>query len=98
MNVKELQGLIGRAGLSSDYALENGHLRALGQVALEKLKSESPNIVDGCSLAAGLSLGEYTALAFSRASAALSEARTSGNSRASHHSKHDTSEHAWCHP
>lgn len=35
--------------------------------ALEKLKSESPNIVDGCSLAAGLSLGEYTALAFSGA-------------------------------
>lgn len=32
--------------------------------ALEKLKAESPQVVDECSLAAGLSLGEYTALAF----------------------------------
>ena len=35
--------------------------------ALEKLKSESPETVEGCSLAAGLSLGEYTALAFAGA-------------------------------
>lgn len=32
--------------------------------ALEGLKAESPEIVAGCELAAGLSLGEYTALVF----------------------------------
>ena len=35
--------------------------------ALEKLKVESPGTVEICSLAAGLSLGEYTALAFAGA-------------------------------
>ena len=35
--------------------------------ALEKLKVESPETVEICSLAAGLSLGEYTALAFAGA-------------------------------
>lgn len=35
--------------------------------ALEKLKAESPETVENCSLAAGLSLGEYTALAFAGA-------------------------------
>jgi [acyl-carrier-protein] S-malonyltransferase len=32
--------------------------------ALESLREESPGIVDGCSAAAGLSLGEYTAMVF----------------------------------
>ena len=35
--------------------------------ALEKLKTESPDVVLGCEMAAGLSLGEYTALVFSGA-------------------------------
>ena len=34
---------------------------------LEKLKAESPEIVDACEIAAGLSLGEYTALVFAGA-------------------------------
>ena len=33
-------------------------------VALEKLKIESPEVVENCAGAAGLSLGEYTAIAF----------------------------------
>src|SRR5690242_12738292 len=32
--------------------------------ALEQLKQDSPGIVDNCAAAAGLSLGEYTALVF----------------------------------
>ena len=35
--------------------------------ALEKLKAESPTVVDQCTHTAGLSLGEYTALAFAGA-------------------------------
>jgi [acyl-carrier-protein] S-malonyltransferase len=35
--------------------------------ALEKLKQESPDVVAACNVAAGLSLGEYTALAFADA-------------------------------
>lgn len=35
--------------------------------ALEKLRSESPDVVQACTDAAGLSLGEYTALAFAGA-------------------------------
>lgn len=35
--------------------------------ALEMLKAEQPDVVDQCSMAAGLSLGEYTALAFAGA-------------------------------
>ena len=35
--------------------------------ALEKLRSDQPEIVLGCEVAAGLSLGEYTALVFSGA-------------------------------
>lgn len=35
--------------------------------ALEKLRAESPDVVLGCEMAAGLSLGEYTALVFSGA-------------------------------
>ena len=35
--------------------------------ALEKLRADSPEIVLGCELAAGLSLGEYTALVFAGA-------------------------------
>lgn len=35
--------------------------------ALEKLRAESPDAVLGCEMAAGLSLGEYTALVFSGA-------------------------------
>ncbi|MEE2825054.1 MAG: ACP S-malonyltransferase [Planctomycetota bacterium] len=33
-------------------------------LALEKLKEESPDLLDDCQAAAGLSLGEYTAIAF----------------------------------
>ncbi|MCH2177804.1 MAG: ACP S-malonyltransferase [Mariniblastus sp.] len=33
-------------------------------LALEKLKLESPDLIDQCQMAAGLSLGEYTAIAF----------------------------------
>ena len=32
--------------------------------ALEKLRAESPELIEGCHAAAGLSLGEYTALVF----------------------------------
>ena len=35
--------------------------------ALEKLKAEQPDVVDSCQFAAGLSLGEYTALTFAKA-------------------------------
>jgi [acyl-carrier-protein] S-malonyltransferase len=35
--------------------------------ALEKLKEDRPEVVDSCNVAAGLSLGEYTALAFAGA-------------------------------
>ena len=35
--------------------------------ALEQLKQDEPDLVDNCSAAAGLSLGEYTALAFAGA-------------------------------
>ncbi|MBX3426717.1 MAG: ACP S-malonyltransferase [Pirellulales bacterium] len=35
--------------------------------ALEKLRGENPALVDGAAIAAGLSLGEYTALAFAGA-------------------------------
>lgn len=32
--------------------------------AVEKLRADNPQVVDGCKAAAGLSLGEYTALVF----------------------------------
>lgn len=35
--------------------------------ALEKLRADSPEVVLGCEIAAGLSLGEYTALVFANA-------------------------------
>src|SRR5205814_1198374 len=35
--------------------------------ALEMLRAESPDVVSACEMAAGLSLGEYTALVFARA-------------------------------
>lgn len=35
--------------------------------ALEKLKQDSPDVVEGCDITAGLSLGEYTALVFAGA-------------------------------
>ena len=35
--------------------------------ALEILRAETPEVVDGCAMAAGLSLGEYTALVFAGA-------------------------------
>ncbi|MBT5020413.1 MAG: acyltransferase domain-containing protein, partial [Planctomicrobium sp.] len=35
--------------------------------ALEKLKADSPDVVANCEMAAGLSLGEYTALVFAGA-------------------------------
>lgn len=37
--------------------------------ALEKLRADSPDVVLGCEMSAGLSLGEYTALVFSGAMA-----------------------------
>jgi [acyl-carrier-protein] S-malonyltransferase len=38
-----------------------------GLAAVEKLRAEDPTVIDNCSAAAGLSLGEYTALAFAGA-------------------------------
>lgn len=38
-----------------------------GLAAVEKLRQEDPEAVAGCSAAAGLSLGEYTALVFAGA-------------------------------
>lgn len=38
-----------------------------GLAAVEKLRSENPAAVEGCSATAGLSLGEYTALVFAGA-------------------------------
>lgn len=38
-----------------------------GLAAVEKLRGENPEAVQGCSATAGLSLGEYTALVFSGA-------------------------------
>lgn len=35
-----------------------------GLAAVEKLRAENPNLVEDCSACAGLSLGEYCALAF----------------------------------
>lgn len=35
-----------------------------GFVAIEKLRHESPDVIERCGAAAGLSLGEYTAIAF----------------------------------
>jgi [acyl-carrier-protein] S-malonyltransferase len=35
--------------------------------ALERLRADNPQSIDGCSMAAGLSLGEYTALVFAGA-------------------------------
>lgn len=35
--------------------------------ALEKMKEERPEVVESCNVAAGLSLGEYTALVFAGA-------------------------------
>lgn len=35
--------------------------------ALERLKNDSPEVIDNCQAVAGLSLGEYTALAFAEA-------------------------------
>jgi [acyl-carrier-protein] S-malonyltransferase len=42
-------------------------LFACSMAALEKLRAEQPNVVETCGVAAGLSLGEYTALAFAGA-------------------------------
>ncbi len=39
-------------------------LYVTSMIALEKLKSDSPEVVESCSAAAGLSLGEYSAIAF----------------------------------
>jgi [acyl-carrier-protein] S-malonyltransferase len=38
-----------------------------GLAAVEKLRSEDPQLVSSCGAAAGLSLGEYTALVFAGA-------------------------------
>ena len=38
-----------------------------GLAAVEKLRQDDPEAVAGCSAAAGLSLGEYTALVFAGA-------------------------------
>jgi [acyl-carrier-protein] S-malonyltransferase len=42
-------------------------LYVCSQAAVELLRQESPEVVQGCDFAAGLSLGEYTALAFAGA-------------------------------
>ncbi len=39
-------------------------LYVTSMAAIEKLKLDKPEVVEGCSAAAGLSLGEYTAIAF----------------------------------
>lgn len=39
-------------------------LYVMSMAALEKLKTEQPEVYENCSAAAGLSLGEYTAIAF----------------------------------
>ena len=38
-----------------------------GLAAVERLRAENPSVVDNCAVAAGLSLGEYTALVFAGA-------------------------------
>ena len=43
------------------------HWLAPGLAAVEKLRAEDPKLVDSCSAAAGLSLGEYCALVFAGA-------------------------------
>ena len=40
---------------------------AAGLAAVEKLRAESPAVVESCSATAGLSLGEYCALVFAGA-------------------------------
>lgn len=45
-------------------AISQPALFVTSMVALEKLKIESPDVIESCAGAAGLSLGEYTAIAF----------------------------------
>lgn len=57
-------------GPASDLDLTNRSQPAIfvtSLACLEKLKAESPDIVAACEVAAGLSLGEYTALVFAGA-------------------------------
>lgn len=47
-----------------DTAVAQPALFVAGLAAVEKLRRDNPKIVDDCSACAGLSLGEYCALAF----------------------------------
>ena len=48
------------------HATENSQpaLFVTSMVALERIKQENPSVLDACTIAAGLSLGEYSALCF----------------------------------
>lgn len=50
-----------------DTARAQPALYVAGLAAVEKLRREDPALVDSCSAAAGLSLGEYCALVFAGA-------------------------------
>jgi [acyl-carrier-protein] S-malonyltransferase len=57
----------GPAGELDSTVISQPALFVTSLAALEKLRAESPEIPMGCEMAAGLSLGEYTALVFSGA-------------------------------
>ena len=50
-----------------DTAFAQPALYLAGLAAVEKLRAQDPAAVEGCSVAAGLSLGEYCALVFAGA-------------------------------
>lgn len=50
-----------------DTSIAQPALFVAGLAAVERLRSIDPKVVDGCSAAAGLSLGEYCALVFAGA-------------------------------
>ncbi len=58
---------VGPAEKLNSTAYSQPALFACSLAALEQLKQDSPDIVDGCAVTAGLSLGEYTALVFAGA-------------------------------
>lgn len=57
----------GPADRLDSTAVSQPALFVSGLAAVEKLKEDDPAAVDGCAAAAGLSLGEYTALVFAGA-------------------------------
>ena len=57
----------GPKGDLDDTARAQPALYVAGLAAVEKLRAEDPGLVDSCSAAAGLSLGEYCALVFAGA-------------------------------